>query len=185
MKATALVVLALAAPDAALAQAWGDGAPETARFEQCLPDQMQAFDTALRGPGYGADWMRGAMNVYWVQHCGYLAMGICDVSDNAVRCQRRLRAAFDVLARDVRALLPEPEGVAGELAPLYAQLRALAFGTSAGDDCAGWDVRRGLWCDSFQAVLSVEAAVHAWQVARLMGVVGPLDWVALAELEGE
>ncbi len=112
-------------------------------------------------------------------------MGICEVSDNSLICQRRLRAAFEGLGEDVRAVLPDPDGVEGVLAPLYGQVWALAHGATAGDDCAGWDYRRGLWCDSFQAVLKVEEAVHAWQVARLMGVMGPLDWAALANLGGE
>lgn len=175
------VVLAMFAGPLA-AQSWGDGAPNTPRFEQCLPEQMGAFDASLAGPGYGGDWALAAVNVHWVQHCGYLAMGICEVSRNSLICQRRLRAAFEARSADVRALLPDPAGVEGPLAPLYERVWALAQGRGAGDDCAGWDYRRGLWCDSFQAALKLEEAVWAWQVARLMGVMGPLDWAVLSDL---
>ncbi|OAN75879.1 hypothetical protein A8B78_15695 [Jannaschia sp. EhC01] len=181
MRALALILTLLAGPLAA--QSWGDGAPDTPRFEVCLPEQMNAFEQALQTPGYGADWAVGSINVHWVQHCGYLAMGICQVSDNSLICQRRLRAAFEARAAQMRALLPAPDGVEGPLAPLYARVHSLAHGTNAGDDCAGWDYRRGLWCDSFQSALKFEEAVWAWQVARLMGVMGPLDWTVLADLE--
>lgn len=180
------VLLALAValmPGVLAAQSWGDGALDTPRFEVCLPEQMEAFEDALLTPAFGADWNVDAINVHWVQHCGYLAMGICQVSDNSLICQRRLRAGFEARAQDMRALLPDPAGVEGSLEPLYARVYALAHGFNAGDDCAGWDYRRGLWCDSFQAVLKFEEAVWAWQVARLMGVMGPLDWDALSVLE--
>ena len=187
MRVWLALLLIVLAPTALLAQSWGNGAPQTPRFEVCLPEQMEAFDAGLSTPGYGAaghgaDWALGAMNVHWVQHCGYLAMGICQVSDNSLMCQRRLRDAFDGRAAQMRALLPEPDAIEGELAPLYARVHALAHGSNAGDDCAGWDYRRGLWCDSFQAVLKFEEAVWAWQVARLMGVMGPLDWAVLSDL---
>lgn len=178
-----VIWIALAAP--AGAQAWGDGAPATPRFEVCLPEQMEAFEGTLAGPAYGANWQRGAMNVHWVQHCGYLAMGICEDSGNSLMCQRRLTAAFERVGADVRAELPDPGDAEGVLAPLYRQVWALAHGRGAGDDCAGWDYRRGLWCHSFQAALKLEEAVWAWQVARLMGVMGPLDWDALADLGAE
>jgi len=81
-------------------------------------------------------------------------------------------------------VLPAADAVgAGALAPLYSQVWALAHGLDAGDECAGWDYRRRLWCQSFQAVLKFEEAVWAWQVARLMGVAGPLDWAALSRVE--
>lgn len=176
-------VVWLAGPVAA--QSWGDGARDTPRFEVCLPEQMEGFEQALQGPGYGSNRQVGAINVHWVQHCGYLAMGICEVSRNSLICQRRLRAAFDDMSVRMRALLPTPSDVQGALGPLYDRVWALAHGINAGDDCAGWDYRRGLWCDSFQAVLKVEEAVHAWQVARLMGVMGPLDWDALSDLGPE
>lgn len=181
MRALALIAALLAGAPLA-AQGWGDGAPDTPRFEVCLPEQMAAFETALQTPGYGADWALGAINVHWVQHCGYLAMGICEVSDDSFICQRRLRVGLEARAADMRALLPAPDTVEGALAPLYARMHALAHGTNAGDDCAGWDYRRGLWCDSFQSALKFEEAVWAWQVARLMGVMGPLDWDAMADL---
>lgn len=180
MRVLVLLLAMMAGPVAA--QSWGDGAPNTPRFEVCLPEQMAAFEEALHGPAFGADWALGETNVHWVQHCGYLAMGICEVSDNSLICQRRLRAAFEARAADVRANLPDPDGVEGALAPLYARVYALAHGSNAGDDCAGWDYRRGLWCDSFQAALKFEEAVWAWQVARLMGVMGPLDWAELSDL---
>lgn len=167
------------------AQAWGDGVPDVPRFEVCLPEQMQLFEDALQGPGYGADWQVGAVNVHWVQHCGYLAMGICDVSNNALICQRRLQDAFAARAAQMREMLPSPGAIDGALAPLYGRVWALAHGSNAGDDCAGWEYRRGLWCESFQAALKLEEAVWAWQVARLMGVMGPLDWDALADLGDE
>lgn len=173
----------LAGPVAA--QSWGDGAPDVPRFEVCLPEQMAAFEGALQGPAFGADWMLEAVNVHWVQHCGYLAMGICEVSDNSLICQRRLREAFEARAEEMRALLPEPEGVEGALGPLYARVYALAHGSNAGDDCAGETYRRQLWCASFQEALKVEQAVWAWQVARLAGVMGPLDWDAMADLGEE
>lgn len=182
-----LVCAALVLPGgAARAQVWADGAPGIQRFEQCLPEQMEAFEARLRAePGYGADWMRDAFNIHWVQHCGYLAMGICEVSSNSLICQRRLRAAFEARAAELRALLPVPESATGQvLSPLYAQVWALAHGLNAGDECAGWDYRRRLWCQSFEAALTLENAVHAWQVARLMGVMGPLDWAALSRTEG-
>jgi len=179
-----LTVLFLALGGPASAQVWADGSPETPRFEVCLPGQMAAFEAALRGPAFGADWQLDAINVHWVQHCGSLAMGICEVSDNSLICQRRLRAAFDARAADMRAVLPAADAVgAGALAPLYSQVWALAHGLDAGDECAGWDYRRRLWCQSFQAVLKFEEAVWAWQVARLMGVAGPLDWAALSRVE--
>lgn len=184
MRVLWLVLIALW-PGPVAAQSWGDGAPDTPRFEVCLPEQMEAFDAALHTPGYGADWALAAINVHWVQHCGYLAMGICEVSANSLICQRRLRAGFEARAADMRALLPEPDRVDGPLAPLYARVHALAHGRNAGDDCAGWDYRRGLWCDSFQAALKFEEAVWAWQVARLMGVMGPMDWARLSALEPE
>ncbi|WP_166486068.1 hypothetical protein [Jannaschia sp. CCS1] len=172
-------------PGIGAAQSWGDGASDTPRFEVCLPEQMQAFEEALLTPGYGAGWALDAINVHWVQHCGYLAMGICQVSDNSLICQRRLRVGFEARAADMRAMLPAPGDVEGPLAPLYARVHALAHGSNAGDDCAGWDYRRGLWCDSFQSALKFEEAVWAWQVARLMGVLGPLDWDVLSGLEAE
>lgn len=166
------------------AQSWGDGAPETPRFGVCLPEAMAEFEGALQGPGYGADWDVGAMNAHWVQHCGYLAMGICEVSTGAMDCQRRLRAAFEARGAQMRGRLPEPEAVGGAaLAALYERVWALAHGRDAGDSCAGWDARRALWCESFQAALKFEEAVHAWQVARLMGVMGPLDWAELSDLD--
>lgn len=180
-----LIVLALvlgAGTGAGAAQSWGDGAPETPRFEVCLPGAMGAFEAALQGPGYGADWRLAETNVHWVQHCGYLAMGICEVSRNSLICQRRLRAGLEARSAALRDLLPAPGAVTGGLAPLYARVWALAHGQDAGDACAGWDYRRGLWCDSFQAALQFEEAVHAWQVARLMGVMGPLDWEDLSDL---
>lgn len=180
MRLWALLCMVLAGPVAA--QSWGDGAPDVPRFEACLPEQMAAFEADLQGPGYGADWMLGEINVHWVQHCGYLAMGICEVSDNSLICQRRLRAAFEARAQDTRALLPAPEAVGGALGPLYAQVHALAHGENAGDDCAGETYRRQLWCASFQAALKFEEAVWAWQVARLSGVLGPLDWERLSDL---
>ncbi|GAB5449140.1 MAG: hypothetical protein Gyms2KO_40130 [Gymnodinialimonas sp.] len=167
------------------AQSWGDGAPDVPRFEVCLPEQMDAFEAALLTPGYGADWQVDAFNVHWVQHCGYLAMGICEVSDNSLICQRRLRAAFVDRAAEMRALLPAPDTVEGALAPLYARVYALAQGSNAGDDCAGETYRRQLWCASFQSALKFEEAVWAWQVARLMGVMGPLDWAEMADLGEE
>jgi hypothetical protein len=180
-----ILALVVALPAAASAQSWGDGAPDTPRFEVCLPEQMHRFEDALHSPGYGMAWQRDAMNVHWVQHCGYLAMGICEVSDNSLICQRRLRAAFDARAADMRALLPEPETVEGALAPLYAQVWDLGRGTNAGDDCAGETYRRQLWCASFQSALKFEEAVWAWQIARLMGAMGPLDWDVLADLGDE
>lgn len=184
MKGWIVGAMLACAPMNVAAQSWGDGAPDTPRFEVCLPEQMEAFEGALLTAGFGADWNVDAINVHWVQHCGYLAMGICQVSDNSLICQRRLRAGFEARAQDMRALLPEPGGVEGPLAPLYARVYALANGANAGDDCAGWDYRRGLWCDSYQAALKLEAAVWAWQVARLMGVMGPLEWDALSGLGG-
>lgn len=169
---------------AASAQSWGEGAAGTPRFEVCLPEQMAAFDAALQGPGYGADWYVDRINVHWVQHCGYLAMGICEDSDARTFCQVRLRMAFDAGAARMRALLPVPGSIEGELAPLYGRLHALAHGANAGDDCDGTDTGSALWCDSFQAVLKWEEAVWAWQVARLMGVMGPLDWDVLSDLGG-
>ncbi|WP_224814023.1 hypothetical protein [Hasllibacter sp. MH4015] len=179
----ALVLTLLAGPLAA--QDWADGAPSTPRFGQCLPEQMEAFETRLMGlPGYGVTVPLDALNVHWVQHCGYLAMGICQDSNNSLICQRRLRDAFAARAADMRGHLPDPEEVAGlALSPLYGRVWALAHGTNAGDDCAGWDYRRMLWCRSFQEALAFENAVWAWQVARLMGVAGPLDWEALSDLD--
>lgn len=178
-----LAVLVAVWPGLVAAQSWGDGAPHVPRFEVCLPEQMEAFEDALLSPGYGADWAIGTINVHWVQHCGYLGMGVCQVSDNSLMCQRRLRAGFEARAQDMRAMLPPPVDIVGPLAPLYARVHALAHGSNAGDDCAGWDYRRGLWCDSFQSVLKFEEAVWAWQVARLAGAMGPLDWDVLSTLE--
>lgn len=182
MRALAVVLMLLGGPLAA--QSWGNGAPDVPRFEVCLPEQMGAFEAALQGPGYGADWALGAVNVHWVQHCGYLAMGICEVSDNSLMCQRRLRAAFEARAEAMRGLLPAP-GEVEELAlgPLYARVHALAHGFDAGDSCAGETYRRQQWCASFQAALKLEEAVWAWQVARLMGVMGPLDWAEMSGLD--
>ncbi len=180
----AVLVAMLCAPLVGQAQSWGDGSLSTPRFEQCLPVQMVAFEQVLDGAAYGWDWQRSAMNSHWVQHCGYLAIGICDVSDRTFNCQRRLREAWDAQSADLRAGLPAPGDADGLLlSPLYAQAFALAQGRDAGDDCAGWDYRRQVWCRAFREALRLEAAVHAWQVARLMGIVGPLDWVALSDLE--
>ncbi|MBF9044614.1 hypothetical protein HKCCE4037_14820 [Rhodobacterales bacterium HKCCE4037] len=167
------------------AQSWGDGAEHVPRFEQCLPEQMEAFEARLLAlPGYGVTVPMDAFNVHWVQHCGYLAMGICEVSTSSLYCQRRLRAAFDERAAAMRALLPPPEALEGlPLAPLYRNVWAVANGLNAGDDCAGEVYRRRLWCNSFQAVLKFEEAVWAWQVARLSGVMGPLDWDEMSGLE--
>ncbi len=184
--AVAVVLSALSALPTlpAGAQIWADGAPDAPRFEQCLPPEMAAFEAALQGPAYGMDWRLDAINVHWVQHCGYLAMAICEVSTRPLACQRRLRAALAARGAELRAILPDAESVGdGPLAPLYAQVRALAFGSNAGDECAGEDLRQRLWCQSFEAALGYEAAVWAWQVARLMGVMGLLDWAALSVVE--
>ena len=182
------VVLALlmwtAGASGAVAQNWAEGAPDTPRFEQCLPEQMALFEAQLAGPAYGADWRRDAFNAHWVQHCGYLAVGICDVSHNTVVCQRRLQVTWEARSEDLLDLLPAPETVSGQpLSPLYGQVWALAHGRNAGDDCAGWDYRRMIWCRTFEAALKYEEAVWAWQVARLMGVMGPLDWVEFSDLD--
>ncbi len=187
VRRVAALVIGLLLPMAAHAQSWAEAprADHVQRFEHCLPEQMEAFETRLRGdPGYGQDWRRDLFNVHWVQHCGYLAMGICEVSSNSLICQRRLRAAFDDRAAAMRAVLPPPEEVEGlALSPLYGQVWAVAHGANAGDDCAGETYRRTLWCRSFQAVLKFEEAVWAWQVARLAGVMGPLDWDEMSGLE--
>jgi len=52
-----------------------------------------------------------------------------------------------------------------------AVTRCRADGTPGG---AGWIP---------EEKLTVEEAVWAWQVARLMGVAGPLDWAALSRVE--
>ena len=167
------------------AQSWGDGAPEVPRFRVCVPEQMAAFEADLLAlPGYGVTDGLQAINVHWVQHCGYLAMGICEVSSDSLICQRRLRAAFDARAEAMRAMLPEPSDLEDlPLGPLYGNVWAVAHGTNAGDDCAGETYRRQLWCASFQSVLKFEEAVWAWQVARLAGVMGPLDWDEMGSLE--
>ncbi|MEJ6391371.1 hypothetical protein [Gymnodinialimonas ulvae] len=167
------------------AQSWGDGAPDVPRFEACVPEQMAAFEARLLAlPGYGVTRGLNAINVHWVQHCGYLAMGICEVSSNSLHCQRRLRAAFDARAEAMRAVLPAPGEVDGlPLGALYGNVWAVAHGANAGDDCAGETYRRTLWCASFQSVLKFEEAVWAWQVARLAGVMGPLDWAEMSGLE--
>ncbi len=183
MRILAVFLALLAGP--LQAQSWADGAQHVPRFEVCLPEQMAAFEARLSGlPGYGVTVPMDAFNVHWVQHCGYLAMGICEVSSNSLICQRRLRAAFDERAAAMRELLPMPEEVEGlPLSPLYENVWAVAQGINAGDDCAGETYRRTLWCASFQAVLKFEEAVWAWQVARLSGVMGPLDWDEMSELE--
>ena len=174
------VLLAMASP--AGAQEWADGAPDIPRFEQCLPEQMALFEERMFGlPGYGVTVPMDAFNVHWVQHCGYLAMGICEVSSNGMACQRRLREAFERRTDEMLALLPWD--VAGELSPLYEQVYQLAVGTNAGDDCAGESYRRQLWCASFMQVLKFEEAVWAWQIARLAGAAGPVDWDALSRVE--
>ena len=168
------------------AQSWAEAprADHVPRFEACLPEQMEAFETRLLGlPGYGVTVPMDAFNVHWVQHCGYLAMGVCEVAVDSLICQRRLRAGFVARAEEMRAMLPAPEEVEGPLGPLYGNVWAVAHGTNAGDDCAGETYRRQLWCASFQAVLKFEEAVWAWQVARLSGVMGPLDWDAMSGLE--
>ncbi len=169
------------------AQSWAEAprAVHVPRFEQCLPEQMDAFEARLLGlPGYGVTVPMDAFNVHWVQHCGYLAMGICEVAANSLQCQRRLRAAFDERAAAMREVLPEPEALQGlPLGPLYGNVWAVAHGINAGDDCAGETYRRQIWCASFQSVLKFEEAVWAWQVARLSGVMGPLDWDEMSELE--
>lgn len=183
MRWIALIWALIAAPVApASAQVWADGVPDIPRFEQCLPEQMALFEARMLAlPGYGVTVPMDAFNVHWVQHCGYLAMGICEVSSNGMQCQRRLRAAFDARAEEMRALLPWD--VAGDLAPLYDQVYRLAVGINAGDDCAGESYRRMLWCRSFQSVLKFEQAVWAWQIARMAGAAGPVDWDQLSVVE--
>ena len=181
-----LAVLIVVWGGGAQAQVWAGGAPEVPRFETCLPDRMAAFETGISGPMQGDDRQLAAINVHWVQHCGYLAIGICDVSEQTLTCQRRLRAAWEARAEELRARLPAPGTVSGlPLSPLYERTWALAFGREAGDDCAGRDLRGQVWCAAFEAALGYERAVHAWQVGRLMGVIGPEDWDALSGTEDE
>ncbi|MEJ6392285.1 hypothetical protein V8J82_03405 [Gymnodinialimonas sp. 2305UL16-5] len=180
--AGAAMVMLGATPVAA--QSWAAGAPDILRFEQCLPEQMAAFEARLSAlPGYGVTVPMDAFNVHWVQHCGYLAIGICDVSAETFTCQRRMREVWLARAAELRAALPAPDSVTGDLAPLYAQVYVLSEGSNAGDDCDGQSARAVTWCQAFQAVLKFEQSVWAWQVGRLAGVTGPLDWADWAELE--
>ena len=184
MAVRVLAILAMVLAGPVQAQSWAEAprADHVPRFEACLPEQMEAFEAHLLGlPGYGVTVPMDAFNVHWVQHCGYLAMGVCEVAVDSLICQRRLRAAFEGRAEAMRAVLPD--NVEGPLGPLFDQVVALAEGSNAGDDCAGETYRRQLWCASFQAVLKFEEAVWAWQVARLAGAAGPLDWDAMSGLE--
>lgn len=167
------------------AQSWADGARSIVRFETCLPEQMEAFEARLDAlPGFGVTIPIDAVNAYWVQHCGYLAMGICQVSSEPLVCQQRLREAFDRRTMAMREFLPAPAELDGlALSPLYSRIWEIGNGTVAGDDCAGDIARRQLWCQSFHAVLKLEEAIWAWQVGRLAGATGPLDWADLARLE--
>ena len=164
-------------------QAWEQAAAHVPRFEQCLPEQMAAFEAGIAAlPGYGASDGVQVMNAHWVQHCGYLAAGICNASEEAFLCLRRLRAGFRAQTEALRTALPVPD-TGGARGRHYAQVYALAFDTSAGDDCAGQSAHWTMWCSTFHASLSFERVVAAWQVARLTGRMGPQDWDARAGLE--
>ena len=118
-----------------------------------------------------------------VEFCGTLAIVSCDRGEAPQACQRDLAAEELALRDRVLASLPAPETLDGDgiwTQGLYPTLWDVAHGVSAGDDCAGVDDPVASWCVTHEARLKLGEAVALWQVARLLGAVGPaaeLGWV--------
>ncbi|HBZ44807.1 MAG TPA: hypothetical protein DEO85_12280 [Maritimibacter sp.] len=145
--------------------------------QTCLNDYVETYEWLLEVHADTPleDVEGGLWHVEDVKYCGTLGIVRCDRTGDTVPCQHALAARIDGIARDVRETLLPPEAVAGEpdgwAKRLYDASHALAFGSSAGDDCAGATPRMEAWCAAHEAGNRLRDAVMAWQVARYLGAV--------------
>lgn len=140
---------------------------EAARFERT----MRLWADVPELPPFAVGGVTG------VSYCGGIAITRCDRTGDPIPCQQRLVKQQDAVQLAVRAHLPAPEalaGAGGELgAALYPLLWALAGGSSAGPDCAGAEPAFEAWCEAWAANDRLATAIHAWELARVLGAARP------------
>lgn len=145
-------------------------------FTACMDEEAARYERALRGlRGMSEAQAFEIGDTRGVGYCGSVQFVRCDRQETlkAVQdCQLAFAAEQDALSEKVRATLPEPAEVAGQGSAfeqaLYPQLYDLAFGHSAGPDCAGDIPQRGTWCTAWEANNRLSSAFLAWQLARYL-----------------
>lgn len=157
-------------------------------FASCLSQEMARFERVVATEPFDAgDDLIAIYGVSGVEFCGTVGIVRCDRSENPLGCQNGLAVRQDILRAHVLDQLPAPAQVASSAAfssRLYEITHALAHGTSAGQDCAGYQPVLEMWCRAREANGRLRAAVLAWQVARHMHAVSPAfeaGWVRLPE----
>lgn len=112
-------------------------------------------------------------SVLGVDYCGTVGIVRCDRSDDPMGCQAALETEQDALRDAIRATLPKPDADQGWPARLYEQTYALAYGSSAGADCAGTTQPMRAWCAVREANNRLKITMLAWQVGRYLDVTPP------------
>ena len=159
-------------------------------FSACMDTQIAYFERDF-GPGATTtSALEGFQNGHfdWVDFCGMVGIIHCDYAPEPLTCQRDLRARQDALRDDILTHLPAPEAVRGQAGQwsdaLYSRVVALAYGSSAGEDCAGMPEVMEVWCEARQATVRLGLAITAWQVARYLNAADPATdagWAALPQ----
>lgn len=143
------------------------------KFAPCMDADIAAFERALsRKPASPRPEVFDIGDTSGVDVCGTSGIMLCDLLDDPLPCQRRLRAEQDTWHAAVLDNLPAPDAVAGRAGEwsdgLYPRLYALARDQSAGPDCAGADAAITAWCEAREANRRLQSAVLAWQLARYL-----------------
>lgn len=159
---------------------WAEELEPIPAFADCLRGEVARFERDLgraRSGNYAglAQYVDGR----GVDVCGVGGIILCDRGAEPLACQHALAEEQEALRLAVLASLPAPEA-----AGLYEKVHALAFGRSAGDDCAGASPVIGAWCETIEATRRLEMAVLAYQVARDAGAVETAYALGWAEALG-
>ncbi|MEM1273181.1 MAG: hypothetical protein AAGF88_05145 [Pseudomonadota bacterium] len=166
MRALAMSLLCVTGAVQAEAQS-GD-----AEFANCIDVALASFERELiRNPG-PEDPDITLLSQRDVLVCGGAGIQSCDFLEDRVACQDALRVQQDDMRVAILETLPHPSDVASLethwAVALYPQLWALAYGQSAGPDCAGNGALMAAWCGAVETNRDLAMAIMTWQMARLL-----------------
>ncbi|MCT4555835.1 MAG: hypothetical protein N4A53_14195 [Pelagimonas sp.] len=142
-------------------------------FATCIDREIARYERELTHHRTTPDAQKFEVgDVRGVDYCGSVGITLCDRSANPVGCQHAFRGRQDRLNDTIRATLPTPDsltGVNGQWSDtLYPLTHALAFGSSAGADCAGDTEVMEAWCAAREANRRLSTSILAWQLARFL-----------------
>ncbi|MDJ0821813.1 MAG: hypothetical protein QNJ09_08405 [Paracoccaceae bacterium] len=145
-------------------------------FQTCMDIELARFERklAMRQPLPVDKALFDTVSVVGVDYCGSVGIVNCDRGGDTQNCQLALEVEQDTLRDKVLAQLPPPAEAPSERSQqLYAQVWALAQGTTAGPDCDGAEPAFATWCRAREANSRLQNAVLAWQIVRFQGLVPP------------